>query len=143
MKNLIFLDYNATTPHDREVIAALYIRETTQLAKLIHGAGQERGRRAGTENVLEIVGLGKACEIAKRDLEENASHMKAMRDRLYDGLRDKLKKIRLNGHPEMHLPNTLSLSLSGVDANALLSEIEDHVAASAGFVDIKITSKVR
>lgn len=113
-------------------IGALYMRQGIQPAKLIHGAGQERGRRAGTENVLEIVGLGKACEIAKRDLEKNASHMKATRDRLHDGLREKLTDIRLNGHPEMRLPNTLSLSFLGADANTLLAEIEDRVAASAG-----------
>ncbi len=113
-------------------IGALYIRKGTQLAKLMHGAGQERDQRAGTENVLEIVGLGKACEVAKRDLEKNISHMKAMRDRLHDGLRDKLRDIKLNGHPEMRLPNTLNLSFLAMDANMLLSEIRDYVAASAG-----------
>lgn len=113
-------------------IGALYIREGAQPAKLIHGAGQEQGRRAGTENVLEIVGLGKACEIAKRDLEKNVSHTKATRDRLYNGLRDNLTDVRLNGHPEMRLPNTLSLTFLGVDASTLLSEIENQVTASAG-----------
>lgn len=113
-------------------IGALYIRLGIQPAKLIHGAGHERGRRAGTENVLEIVGLGKACEVAGRDLEKNASHMKATRDRLHDGLRQKLPDTKLNGHPQMRLPNTLSVSFLGVEANTLLAEIEDHVAASAG-----------
>ena len=113
-------------------IGALYIRKGTQLTKFIHGAGHERGRRAGTENVLEIVGLGKACEIAKRDLEKNISHFREMRDMLHDGLREELKDVKLNGHPEKRLPNTLSLSFLGVDANMLLSEIEDYVAASAG-----------
>ncbi|MHC4538959.1 MAG: cysteine desulfurase family protein [Planctomycetota bacterium] len=113
-------------------IGALYIRKGTQLAQFIHGAGQERGQRAGTENVLAIVGLGKACEVAKQDLEKNISHMKAMRDRLHNGLRDKLRDIKLNGHPEMRLPNTLSLSFLAMDANMLLSEIKDYVAASAG-----------
>ncbi|MBW8039841.1 MAG: cysteine desulfurase [Planctomycetes bacterium] len=113
-------------------IGALYIRKGIHPAKLIHGAGQERGLRAGTENVLEIVGLGKACEVAKRDFQKNISHMKAMRDRLHNGLRDKSKDIRLNGHPEMRLPNTLNLSFLAIDANMLLSEIKDYVAASAG-----------
>ncbi len=54
--------------------------------KFCHGAGQERGRRAGTENVLEIVGLGKACEIAARDLQRNMAHMQRLRDRLHEGL---------------------------------------------------------
>ena len=113
-------------------IGALYIREDVQLEKFMHGAGHEQGKRAGTENVLEIVGLGKACEIAKRDLDRNMSHMRAMRDRLYDGLKEKCKEIRLNGHPEKRLPNTLSVSFSGLDANTLISEIKDYVALSAG-----------
>ena len=113
-------------------IGALYIREGTKLAKLIHGAGQEHGRRAGTENVLEIVGLGKACEIARRDLEKNMSALQQSRDRLHNGLTDKLGQVRLNGHPERRLPNTLSLSFAGIEANGLLSEIKDSVAASAG-----------
>jgi len=64
-------------------IGALFIRKGTNLEKLIHGAGHERNKRAGTENVLGIVGLGKACEIAKRDLKKNVAHMESMRDSLY------------------------------------------------------------
>ena len=113
-------------------IGALYIREGVQLEKFMHGAGHEQGRRAGTENVLEIVGLGKACEIAKRDMDKNMSHMGAMRDILYDGLKEKCEEIKLNGHPEKRLPNTLSVSFLGLDANAIISEIKDYVAVSAG-----------
>lgn len=113
-------------------IGVLYIRQGVQIAKLIHGAGQEKDRRAGTENVLEIVGLGKACEIAKRDLEKNMIQMREMRDRLHNGLKEKLEDIKLNGHPERRLPNTLSLSFLGLDANMLLSEIKEDLAASAG-----------
>jgi cysteine desulfurase len=113
-------------------IGALYIKQGIQLAKFIHGAGHEQGKRAGTENVLGIVGLGKACEIAKRDLKKNILHIKEMRDRLYNGLKDKLKNIRLNGHPEKRLPNTLSLSFKDIDTNILLSEIKENVAVSAG-----------
>ncbi|MBI5416348.1 cysteine desulfurase [Candidatus Poribacteria bacterium] len=113
-------------------IGALYIRKGVALSKFMHGAGQEQGKRAGTENVMEIVGLGKACEIAKRDMEKNIYHMKKMRDRLYDGLRKTLKDIKLNGHPDMRLPNTLSLSFINMDANMLLSDIKEYVAASAG-----------
>jgi selenium donor protein len=112
-------------------IGALYVRHGTHLEKLIHGADHEQDRRAGTENVLEIVGLGKACEIAKRDLGENALHMKTLRDRLYNGLQKRLGEIKLNGHPEKRLPNTLSVSFVNIEANTILSEIEG-VAASAG-----------
>jgi len=112
-------------------IGALYIRHGTHLEKLIHGADHEQDRRAGTENVLEIVGLGKACEIAKRDLGKNSLRMKTMRDRLYDGLQKRLGETKLNGHPEKRLPNTLSVSFVNIEANTILSEIEG-VAASAG-----------
>ncbi len=115
-------------------IGALYIRSPVRLAKLLHGADHESGRRPGTENVLEIVGLGQACQVAGRDLEKNMAHFQAMRDRLHEGLLRELGKdlVKLNGHPEKRLPNTLSLSFHGVEANTLLSEIGEHVAASAG-----------
>jgi len=115
-------------------VGALYVRSGVRLAKLMHGAGHEGGRRPGTENVLHIVGLGRACQVAGRDLEENQVHFRAMRDRLHAGLLHELGRewIRLNGHPERRLPNTLSLSFRSIEANTLLSEIGDRVAASAG-----------
>jgi cysteine desulfurase len=112
-------------------IGALYIRRGTQLEKLIHGADHEQGRRAGTENVLEIVGLGKACEIAKRDLNKNMAHLQKMRDLLYQELEAEWGEIKLNGHLERRLPNTLSVSFRNIEANKLLAEI-DRVAVSAG-----------
>jgi len=112
-------------------VGALYVRRGIRLEKLIHGADHEQNRRAGTENVPEIVALGMACEVAGRDLERNAEHMRAMRDRLAGGLERELGEIRMNGHPERRLPNTLSVSFRMVEANTLLSEIEE-VAASAG-----------
>jgi len=113
-------------------IGALYVKRGVKLEKFMHGAGQEKSRRAGTENVLEIVGLGEACEIAGQNLDRDAHHMMNMRDRLFDGLKNKLKEIRLNGHAEKRLPNTLSLSFDGVDANVLLDRIKDNLAVSAG-----------
>jgi cysteine desulfurase len=113
-------------------IGALYIRQPLNPEKFCHGAGQERGRRAGTENVLEIVGLGKACEIAARDLQRNMAHMHQLRDRMHVGLSAKLTDQRLNGHSVKRLPNTLNLSFKGVEANRILEEIGLEVAASAG-----------
>ena len=112
-------------------IGALFIRKGTNLEKLIHGAGHERNKRAGTENVLGIVGLGKACEIAKRDLKKNMVHMKSMRDKLYLGLEESLGEIRLNGHREKRLPNTLSVGFPTIEADKLLLKIKG-IAASAG-----------
>jgi len=115
-------------------VGALYARSTVRLAKLLYGADHESNRRPGTENVLEVVGLGRACEIAGQDLEKNVAHFRSMRDRLHEGLLRELgeETIRLNGHPERRLPNTLSVSFRGIEANTLLSEIGEQVAASAG-----------
>ncbi|MEE9117053.1 MAG: selenide, water dikinase SelD [Calditrichia bacterium] len=116
-------------------IGVLYIKQGIELEKQIHGANHERNLRAGTENILEVAGLGKACEIVKRDLLKNMDHMKSMRDRLTSGLQSNLNGVvdlRVNGHPEQRLPNTASVSFANIEANTLLSEIEDRVAASAG-----------
>ncbi len=112
-------------------IGVLYIRRGTKLTKQIHGAAHEFNLRAGTENVLEIVGLGAACELAARELDDIAAHLKTMRDRLHRIIEERLHQIKLNGHPDKRLPNTLSLSFPGVEANTLLDELTG-VAASAG-----------
>ena len=113
-------------------IGALYVRKGLLPEKFCHGAGQEMGWRAGTENVLEIVGLGKACEMAERNLDHAGQHLKAMRDRLHEGLTDQLADVRVNGHPDNCLPNTLNLSFKGLEANRILEAIGLEVAASAG-----------
>ncbi len=113
-------------------VGALYIRSGISLPPLIHGAGHENGRRAGTENVLEIVGLGEACRLASDRLNETMAHCKAMRDRLWNALFQELDSIRRNGDPDNGLPNTLSVSFRGIDAALLLHEISNRVAASAG-----------
>ncbi len=112
-------------------VGALYLRTGVKPEKLIFGADHERGWRAGTENVLEIVGLGKACELVNEQLDRRAEHMKKLRDRLHEGIAAEVRDVRLNGHPEKRLPNTLSLSFPGIEANAILSELTG-VAASAG-----------
>jgi cysteine desulfurase len=112
-------------------VGALYIREGVRLEKFMHGAGHEAGRRAGTENVIEIAGLGMACETAKRDLEANGERMRRTRDRLQEGILRSVAEVRVNGHPDRRLPNTLSVSIRGVEAGALLGAMEG-IAASAG-----------
>ncbi len=113
-------------------VGALYVREGVKLEKLIHGADHEQNLRAGTENVALIVGLGKACELAMRDLEENSRHAKELRDLLQETIAAAIPSVRINGHPELRLPNTLSLSFYGIEANAILSELSEEIAASAG-----------
>lgn len=125
-------------------IGALFIRSGILPDKLIHGADHERNRRAGTENVLEIAGLGKACEIAKRDLNKNFIHMKNTRDMLFDLISKGVKSVFRNGDPVQCLPNTLNLSFPGIDAGLLLAALPE-IAASAGAAchsDKKIISHV-
>ncbi len=112
-------------------IGALYIKQGIKLEKLIFGAKQENGYRAGTENILEIVGLGKACKIAKLKLAQNYEHMKKMRDRLWNGLVSEIPDVRLNGHPEKRLPNTLNVSFLNMNEYFQLSLFLE-IAASAG-----------
>jgi cysteine desulfurase len=112
-------------------IGALYIRRGTELAKFMHGADHEADRRAGTENVLQIAGLGQAAELARLELDQRVRHCRDLRDRLHGLLSAGIPDAHLNGHPEHRLPNTLSISFPGVKANKLLDRLTG-VAASAG-----------
>jgi cysteine desulfurase len=114
-------------------IGALYVRKGVHIEPFMLGAGQEMGQRAGTENVAWIVGLGKACAIALRDMDHDILHLRRTRDLLYKGLKVRLGKLlQLNGHLERRLPNTLSLCFREIEANRLLEEIGLEVAASPG-----------
>lgn len=115
-------------------VGAIYVRQGVELANLMHGAGQENGRRPGTENVLQIVGLGAACHIAGQEMAQIEAHLRKMRDRLHQGLQETLgaERVKLNGHPQRRLPNTLNLSFRDTAANLILAKIGPHVAASAG-----------
>lgn len=93
---------------------------------------RNRAGGRGTENVLGIVGLGMACQRAVEALERDREHLRRMRDLLHGGLEKSLPGVRLNGHHEFRLPNTLSLSFQGIRADRLLEEIGTEVAASAG-----------
>ena len=113
-------------------IGVLFVRNGVRLEPLIHGAGHEMGRRAGTENVPYIVGLGMACEIAKAHLAGATDRLRELRDRLWNGLRGKLgEQIVLNGHPDQRLPNTLNASFVGHLGAELLAKTPS-VAASTG-----------
>jgi cysteine desulfurase len=113
-------------------IGALYVRRGLELPPFLHGAGQEKGKRAGTENVIQIAGLGKACEIALRDAETERMRVRRLRDRLHDGIATGVGNVRLNGHRAFRLPNTLNISFQGLEANRILEEIGLDISASAG-----------
>ncbi len=119
-------------------VGVLYVKRGVKLEKLIHGADHESNLRAGTENVMQIAGLGAAAELAMHYLSQAtvapgsiSGQMKKCRDMLQEGLMNDIPEIRLNGHPEERLPNTVSLGFPGVEAALLLQEIKG-VAASAG-----------
>lgn len=111
-------------------IGALYIRDGIKLQKLIHGADHEGNRRAGTENVLEAVGLGKAAELAASGEEERLKHEKELISQLRTKL-EQLDKVQFNGNADFSLPNTLSVSFKNLQANRILARMK-NVAASAG-----------
>ena len=112
-------------------IGALYIRPGVRLEKFMHGANHEANRRAGTENIILMAGLGKACDLIERNLTDYAVHMAAMRDRLERGLLASGHDARVNGHPTQRLPNTCSIGLRGFEADGILAGLPT-VAASAG-----------
>jgi cysteine desulfurase len=113
-------------------VGALYVRQGVKLEPLLHGAGHEGGRRAGTENVPYLVGLGTACALARRSLPEATDRLRQLRDRLWERLRAGLgDRVLLNGHPEQRLPNTLNVNFVGHVGAELLQEVPE-VAASTG-----------
>jgi cysteine desulfurase len=112
-------------------VGALYLRAGTPFAGFLRGAAHEGGRRSGTENTPQIVGLGAACELARKELPARAKHLRAMRDRLEETLRRQIGDLVVHGARVERLPNTLSAAIPGVDANQLLSRLE-AVAAAAG-----------
>ena len=112
-------------------IGVLYIRPGVQLEKFMHGANHEANRRAGTENIILMAGLGKACELIEQNLPGYARHMAATRDRLEQGILGSGHDARVNGHPTNRLPNTCSIGLRGLEADRILATLPT-VAASAG-----------
>ena len=112
-------------------IGVLYVRDSVRIDELMIGAGQESGKRPGTENVIFAVALGEACALVEKHLEQYSNNMKQMRDRLESLILSKVPEARINGHPEQRLPNTSSLSFKGLRANEILESFE-IVAASAG-----------
>ncbi|WP_096200554.1 cysteine desulfurase family protein [Bacillus sp. FJAT-45350] len=112
-------------------IGALYIRDGIEIESFMHGAGHESGKRAGTENVVFDVGLGKACEIAKKDISKN-EQVKELRDYFCEQLKSHFQEsISLNGHPEYRLPNTLNINFKNQVGQDILSALP-QLAASTG-----------
>jgi cysteine desulfurase len=115
-------------------IGVLYVRRRNprvELAAQMHGGGHERGLRSGTLNVPGIVGLGKACELCRAEMEKDSARLAALRDRLKKGIEARLENVTVNGSMEHRLPHNLHLSFAGVDGESLLMGLDD-VAVSSG-----------
>ena len=112
-------------------VGALFVRAGTPIKPLTIGAGHEQGLRPGTENVASVVGLGQACEIARRSLVEEGERLSRLRDRLWSRLREAIPAIALNGYPAERLPNTLNVRFPAVAGNTLLAACP-AIAASTG-----------
>jgi len=114
-------------------VAAAYVRKGTRMVSVQHGGDHERRRRAGTENVPGIVGFGKAVEIRATVMAEEAVRVRALRDRLWEGIRSRVPDTRLNGHPTERLPGTANISFRGVEAESIVLGLDlKGVGVSAG-----------
>ena len=111
----------------------LYIRKGVKIDNLVHGGGQERRRRAGTENIAGIVGCGRAIELATADIEGHNRRIRALRDRLLAGIQATIPHTHLNGHPEKRLPGNINISFEFIEGESMLLWLDDEgICASTG-----------
>jgi cysteine desulfurase len=124
--NIDLLSLSAHKLHGPKGAGALYIRKGVRVRNILFGGHQERKLRPGTHNVTGIVGLGKAVEVAARDMEAEGKKMKVLRDRLWDGIKGRVPHIRMNGHPVERLNNTLNVSFEFVEGESLILGLDDQ-----------------
>lgn len=131
--NIDLLSLSAHKLHGPKGVGALYIRNGIVVPPLLHGGAQERGKRAGTENVAGIVGLGKAIEIACADIDGTSRRMAAMRDRLIAGIESSIPEVKLNGHRTERLPGNVNFSIRYIEGESILLMLDiNGIAASSG-----------
>ncbi|MBR4658750.1 MAG: cysteine desulfurase NifS [Clostridia bacterium] len=131
--NIDMLSMSAHKFHGPKGVGALYLRKGIVLPPLIYGGAQERNRRAGTENVPGIVGMGKAIELACTDLDKKMASMSALRDKLITELPKRIPEIKLNGHPTKRLPNNVNFSIKYIEGESILLMLDlNGIAASSG-----------
>ena len=119
--------------HCPKGVGVLYVNRRSRFSAYMTGGGQENGRRAGTENVASIVGLGKACELAAHNIEREAVEVRGMRDKFEQTVMKRISGVRMNGDVECRLPNTSNLAFEGIDSEALLMMLDDAgICCSAG-----------
>lgn len=119
--------------HAPKGVGVLYVRRGVRFRPFIIGGHQEKGRRGGTENVASIIGLGKACELARKGMAEEIAHVKKLRDRLEAGIAERVPAIRINGDKSSRLPNTSSISFEYIEGEAILLLLDQYgICASSG-----------
>ena len=132
-QNIDLLSLSAHKFYGPKGVGALYIRNGIRIENLIHGGGQERKKRAGTENIAGIVGCGKAIELATADISGHNARIQVMRDRLLRGILEKIPHARLNGHPTKRLPGNLNVSFEFIEGESMLLWLDDEgICASTG-----------
>ncbi|MDD4138531.1 MAG: cysteine desulfurase NifS [Methanoregula sp.] len=132
-QNIDLLSLSAHKFYGPKGTGVLYIRKGVKIDNLIHGGGQERKRRAGTENIAGIVGCGRAIEFATADIEGHNRRIRAMRDRLLKGILAKIPNAYLNGHPENRLPGNINISFAFIEGESMLLWLDDEgICASTG-----------
>ena len=131
--NIDLLSLSGHKLHAPKGVGVLYVRKGTRLSPFMLGGHQEAGRRAGTENVPGIVGLGKACELAAKNIEQENSKVKNLRDKLEKAILEKCPDSRLNGDKENRLPNTTNISFEYIEGEAILLMLDKYgICASSG-----------
>jgi len=128
-----FMSFAAQPFYGPKGVAALYIKKGSRINPLIDGGIQEGGRRAGTENVMGIVGMGKAAEIAAKDMDKRVAHTRSLRDKLIHSLEEKIDHVHLHGHRELRLPNNVNFGFEYIEGESILLFLGmDHILASSG-----------
>lgn len=132
-ENIDLLTISSNDMYGPQGIGALYMRKGTRLEPMVHGGGQERGLRSGTENLSSIVGLGKAAEIANEEMPTESKRLKKLRDKLIKGLLHHIPHSFLNGHSAKRLPNNVAVRYSFIEGESILLDLDlKGVAASSG-----------
>ncbi|MFQ3619866.1 MAG: aminotransferase class V-fold PLP-dependent enzyme [Spirochaetales bacterium] len=128
-----YLSFSAHKLYGPKGVGILYVRKGAPYCTFIHGGHQEEGRRAGTYNTLGIIGLGKAIEVGAREMEEEVSRIRRLRDQLKEGIEERIPDIHINGHPTDILPGTLNVSFRGVEGEAILLYLDlEGIQVSTG-----------
>ncbi len=132
-ENIDLLSISSNDMYGPKGVGALYIKKGTKILPIIHGGGQETGLRSGTENIPGIVGMGKAAELSKKEMESEGKRLTGLRDKLITGVLDEIDSSFLNGHPTERLPSNANLRFSYIEGESLILGLDMHgIQVSSG-----------